>query len=189
MPKPAVIDNDFLSHLGDLNNHSNAFDIILKFFTELDYKVFMHPFVYKYEMHPDLNNPLVMKLFEEGVITVPDLSEVLNGKSGGKTYYELIVKKIYKEFTGKAFPSIKVCDEWKSRVSLGEAHSAAMCVFMDCNYLLSDDNDAVRYLGKVTKRATQKFIHVYNRQDCCDFLRKSGKMSRKELKLIGHKAK
>jgi len=184
----AVIDNDFLDHLGDLNNHDDAFDLIVKFFDALDYKVFIHPHVYKYEKKPG-KNPLVERLFDEGVITVSDLFDVLACKPIEKTRYELVVKQVYKNFTGREFPKIDLFDKWQTGDDLGEVHSAAMCVILECDYLLSDDNKAVRYLGDITKKVAQKFIHVYNRQQCCDLVKKTGLMNRKELRLLGHTAK
>ena len=72
---------------------------------------------------------------------------------------------------------------------LGEVYSAAMCVVLECDYLLSDDNKAIRHIGSITKRVAQRFINVYNRQQCCDLVKETGLMRRKELRLLGHKVK
>lgn len=188
MPKMAVIDNDFLDHLGELRNHDDAFDLIVKFFDALDYKVYIHPLVYKFEKKPG-NNPLIERLFNEDVIIVSDFFDVLETKPTDKSRYELIVKQVYREFTGKTFPVNDLYNEWKRHDDLGEVYSAAMCVVLECDYLLSDDNKAIKYIGNITKRVAQKFINVYSRQQCCDLLKADGLMSRKELKLIGHKVR
>jgi len=64
-----------------------------------------------------------------------------------------------------------------------------MCVVLECDYLLSDDNKAIRHIGSITKRVAQRFINVYNRQQCCDLVKETGLMKRKELRLLGHEAR
>jgi len=188
MPKIAVIDNDFLNHLTELKNREDAFELINQFFTALDYRVVMHPLVYLHEKNPN-PNPIMERLFQDGVISVMELSEIWAGKPGGQSYYETMVKQIYNTFTGKSYPCKSVCTEWKKQNSLGEVHSASMCIFIDCEYLLSDDNHAVQYLGDATKRATQKSILVYNRQQCCDSLKTIGALNHRALNAISHKVR
>ena len=188
MPKTAVIDNDFLNNLIDLRNHNDAYDIIVQFFAALDYKIVMHPLVFKHEKNP-IYYPLMDRLFNEKVITVPELSELWSNISGGKTFYELMVKKVYSEFTGKQYPCHDVCGDWKKQDSLGEVHSVVMCIYMDCECFLSDDGEAVKYLGNATESATQKAVLIYDRQKCCDILKASGALNHNVLNIIGHKKK
>ena len=185
MPKMAVIDTDFLNHLGELDNHDNAFDLIVRFFDALNYKVLIHPLVYKHEKKPG-TNPLVERLFDEGIITVSEFFTALEKKPIYKDHYDLVTRQIYKEFTGKEFPVIDIFTEWKKEEDFGEVHSAAMCVILDYDYLLSDDNETVKHMGNTTKRITQKYINVYNRQQCCDFVRATGLMTRNELRPLAH---
>ena len=76
MPDYAAIDNDFLNHLVDMKDMGDAYDLILRFFHGLDFTVVMHPLIRKNEKNPN-NNTLEDKLFSEGVITVPELSDAL----------------------------------------------------------------------------------------------------------------
>jgi hypothetical protein len=188
MPKIAVIDTDFLNHLSELNNHDNAFDLIVRFFDALNYKVLIHPLVHKHEKKPGAN-PLVKRLFAEGIVTVSDFLDAVVNDSIEKKQYEFVVRQVYRYFTGSDFPNIDLFTQWKKNDDFGEVHSAAMCVTLGCDYLLSDDKKVIRHIGGITKRVAQKFIHVYDRKQCCDIVKESGLMNHKELKLLKHKAK
>jgi len=183
----AVIDTDFLNHLGELNNHDNAFDLIVRFFNALNYKVFMHPLVYKHEKKPG-KNPLVERLFDEGIITVSDFLDVVVNNPVEKKQYEFVVRQVYSYFSGSDFPEIDLFTQWKKNADFGEVHSAAMCILLDCDYLLSDDNKVIRHIGGITKRVAQKFINVYDRKHCCDIVKETGLMNRMELRILRHKA-
>ncbi|MCL2627855.1 MAG: hypothetical protein FWD44_04060 [Oscillospiraceae bacterium] len=188
MKKMAVIDNDFLNHLVELNNRKDAFELIETFFGALEYKVVMHPLVFKYEKSPISNN-LMEKLFNEQLICVPELSEIWTNLPTGQIYYNAMVKQIYYEFTGNPYPCSDVCGDWKKQESLGEIHSAAMCASLNYDVFLSDDNAAVRYLSKAVETAAQKTLIVYNRQQCCDILKEAGLLNHKILNIISHKKK
>ena len=186
MQEFAAIDSDFLSHLVDINDTGDAYDLIVRFFGELDFTVVMHPLVRKYEINPN-KSTLEDKLFSEGVITVPELADIWSNKPGGKRFYEIMVKEMYTRFTGQQYPCTDVCSEWKKQDDLGEIHTAAMCVFMGYGYLLSDDKSVVKKLGGVISRVTQASVQILNRDLCCDILKSRGLMKSNERNRLCHK--
>ena len=54
MPKLAAIDNDFLSHLMNIKDHEDVYELIVRFFSALDLKVIMHPLLRLHEKNLSL---------------------------------------------------------------------------------------------------------------------------------------
>ena len=183
MPKRAAIDTDYLSHLTAIRDYNDVFELIVRFFAELDVEVLMHPLVDEFEKSPTPN--LVLdKLLSEGIITLPTMTDILRAKPGGNLLYEGMVAQIYGDFTGKRYPMSNMYSNWPRGQSLGEVHTAAMCVLLDCKYLFSDDTDAVRFLSRIIKSQTQATVEILNRKMSVERLIGSALISRRERRLI-----
>ena len=100
--------------------------------------------------------------------------------------YEGMVTQIYGDYTGMMYPLSDVCSGWQKGCSLGEVHSAVMCVFLGCEYLFTDDKVAVRHLGKVIKGQTQASVQIVNRRMCAEIIIGSNIVSGKERRLISY---
>ncbi|MCL2046331.1 MAG: hypothetical protein FWG88_08095 [Oscillospiraceae bacterium] len=185
MPKTVAIDTDFLNHLIDIKNHSNVYELIVRFFKELDFIIYMHPLVFMHEKSP-ISNIIFDKLFDENIILVPDMNDILSAKTGGKLMYENMVTQIYSAFVGKQYPDEDVFNTWRRGMNLGEVHTAALCVFFDFEYLLSDDNDVVKHLSDIIKRETQATVNILNREMCGEIIKDSDSFSRRERRLLTH---
>jgi len=185
MPKRAAIDTDFLNHLAGIRDIDDVYALIVRFFCAMDVKVIMHPLVYKHEKSPT-SNPIIDKLFTEGIITVPTMQDILEAKPGGRLMYEGMVTQVYGDYTGKKYPLSDVCSGWQKGCSLGEVHSVVMCVFLDCEYLFSDDMDAVRHLCKIMKMQTQTSVDVLNRKMCGEKIKGSDIITGKERRLLSY---
>lgn len=189
MPGKAAIDNDFLNHLLEIKNHPDLPDLIRRFFIALDVSVFMHPFVYKCEAIV-ITNKVRDILVEDRTISIPELSDIWDNKDGGKMYYEMMVRGIYKDFTGNEYPCNNMFEQWVARQSLGEVHTVVACAFVMSDCFLSDDRGASELQTIVFNRFNRP-VHVYNRHDRCDYLRsialpKNQGLTSKELKMISH---
>jgi len=138
------------------------------------------------EQNPN-SNPICERLFDEGIIQTPEMSDVWKNIPDGQVYYEMLVKSIYRGFTGDEYPYKSVLSGWKKQDDFGEVHSAAMYLCMNCDYLLSDDMNVVRHLSSTALRAVQKHINVLNRDKCYEKLVGKGLISRKILNALCHK--
>ena len=185
MPKRAAIDTDYLSHLTAIRDYNDVFELIVRFFTALDVEVLMHPLVGEFEKSPT-PNPVLDKLFSEGIITLPAMTDILCAKPGGKLLYEGMVSQIYGDFTGIRYPLGNMYSNWPKRQSFGEVHTATMCVLLDCKYLFSDDTGAVRHLSRIIKSQTQATVEILNRKMSVERLVDSALISRKERRLISY---
>ena len=117
----AAIDTDFLNNLANTRDNDDIIDLIARFFKALNVEVIMHPLVYEHEKSP-VPNLIIEELINEGIIVIPTLSEIFEGKPGGKQYYELMVMQMYRDFTGQKYPVDDVCGKWKKQCNLGEIH-------------------------------------------------------------------
>ena len=61
-----------------------------------------------------------------------------------------------------------------------------MCVFMGCDYFLSDDKTVVRHMGKMIRNQTQTPVEVLDRKMCIDKIKDSEIISRDERRALGH---
>lgn len=187
MTKPAFIDTDFLNHLVESRWPDDLFGLIVRFFEALDVSPQMHPFVHKNEAikYP---TPIVVKLFAAEKVVVPELDIILNKYKYGARYYETLVRNIYKDFMGAEYPCKDVFSEWKDRCSLGEVHTAVMCVLLGFTLFYSDDKDAKMFLSKVVRKQTGWQICIKNRNDCCIFLSSKDcrSLNHTELNSLGH---
>ncbi len=190
MPGKAAIDNDFLNHLLEIKGSPDLAGLIRRFFKALDVSTFMHPLVYNKEAIIE-SNKIRDALVKDNTIDVPNLSDLWKNQNGGKKYYEMMVRGIYKNFTGLEYPCDDVINGWKSRCSLGEVHTVVACAFLMCDCFLSDDKKASRELQEIVLRILNRPIKIFNRQDRCDYLRTLGcpereGLSSKELNMLSH---
>ena len=185
MPKRAAIDTDFLTHLAGIRNIDDVYALIVRFFIAMDVEVIMHPLVYEHEKSPTAN-PIIDKLFAEGIILVPALQDILDAKPGGRLMYEGMVMQMYGDYTGKKYPLSDVCSGWQKGCSLGEVHSAVMCVFLGCEYLFSDDMGAVRHMSRIIKVQTQTSVETLSRKMCGEMIKGSDIISGKERRLLSY---
>lgn len=189
MTANVTIDNDFLSHLVEITGYSDLYTLIVDFFDAMKVSVEMHPFVYEYETQP-YQSDLTKKLFTNEIIKISDFA-IIKNSSAKKSYYETMVKQIYYEFTGKAFPCKDVCSEWKKRCSLGEVHTVVFSVMVGMDCFLSDDKEVSRCLGEIVQRIMSKPIEIKNRKECCAYIKGMPKecynLKSKDFKVIAHK--
>ena len=185
----AAIDNDFLNHLLEIKNSDDLPELIRKFFRALKVSVFMHQFVYEREaiiMRDTTRETLV----SDNTIEIVKVGDTWKNISGGREYYSMMVKEIYKSFTGKDYPC-SMFDEWKAGCSLGEVHTVVACAFIMCDCFLSDDHGAATYLSGIVQRKLNHPINIYNRQNRCEYIRSLEPiewegLTSHDLKMISH---
>ena len=185
----AAIDNDFLNHLLDIKNSTDLSELIRKFFKALHVSVFMHQFVYEREAII-VENSTREALVLDNTIEIIQVADTWKNIPGGKEYYSMMVQEIYKSFTGKEYPCA-MFNDWRAGYSLGEVHTVVACAFIMCDCFLSDDRGAATYLQGIVQRKLNHPIHIYNRQNRCEFIRSLAPAEREgltshELKMISH---
>ena len=190
MTRPVSIDYDFLNHLVEIKNHKDPYNLILLFFKALEVAPEMHPLVHEREARPYMGK-LALCLFDSGIISVPELSAIWRSQPGGQRYYEIMVRKVYKDFMGEEYPCPRVCIDWKTQSSLGEVHTVVMCAFLKQDCFLSDDKRAARDLGKIVRKILMEPVNILNRVDCCNYLKQEKRgqhnLTGVELNQLGHK--
>lgn len=175
----AAIDNDFLQHLLEIKKSTDLIGLIKRFFSALGVSVSMHPLVYKHEASV-ISNKNREKLFDEETISVVPLDRLWN-EDGGREYYFIMVKDLYKRFTGKEYPCQEDENSWKARESLGEVHTVVMCKMMSYHCFLSDDRDAISILQRIINQRWSHPITIHNRKDRCEYLKTKPKEERENL--------
>lgn len=185
--KKVAIDNDFLDHLlkikGSRRNpldEAALTDLIGRFFVAQELSPVMHSMVYEHEALV-FKNAVRDKLTQEGILSIIPLGDILKTKEGGETYYAMMVREIYREFTGKPYPCKNVFQDWKSRMSLGEIHTVVMCAFLHYDCFLSDDSEAAKKLPGIVKRRLNHPISIDTRNACCARLRSRSEVDRQRL--------
>ncbi len=184
-----TIDNDFLSKLVEINGRDDLVQLITDFFLDLDVSPEMHSLVYEKEHTPNQND-ISKVLFDDEVVRISDFAQITSCNTK-KNYYELHIKKIYKEFTDDDYPCSNVCTDWVAGKSLGEVHTVVFSIMLGYDCFLSDDRDA-RDLANIVFRLISKPINVRNRADCCEQIRSlpdetPRRLKRNDLRVIEHK--
>lgn len=187
---PVAIDNDFLNHLLGIKNHTDLEQLIKRFFAALQVRVSMHRMVYDHEAIV-INNPLRDILVADSTIAIVELESIWNGIPSKKTYYEMIIKEIYKDFTGIEYPCRNVFEDWKAHCSLGEVHTVVMCALLTWDCFLSDDKEAASKLQAIAIRKLNWTVNIYSREKCCAYLKELSIEERQglnsnELKKLSH---
>lgn len=167
---PVAIDNDFLNHLLGIKNHTDLEHLIKRFFVALQVRVSMHRMVYDHEAIV-LKNSLRDSLIADSTISIVELDSIWNGISSKKKYYEIIVKEIYKDFTGIEYPCNNFFNDWKAQSSLGEVHTVVMCALLTWDCFLSDDKQAASKLQVIASRKLNWPVNIYSRANCCAYLK------------------
>lgn len=196
MCKEAVIDNDFIEHLlqTDWPDEDGGIASLVKdFFQDLQLKPIMHELVYEYELM-DVSTPQEIKdtagdFFDTGVVVKKDICAFLPDCTA-KRYYEKVFREIYHDFKGDV-PIGDILGEWKRKCSLGEVHSTTMCVILECDVFLSDDDDSCK-LQRIVKEKFSFDIQVQNRRAACDAIRKRGEktlLNKKKRRALAHLAR
>lgn len=184
-----AIDNDFLGHLIDIKGRPDLLNLIIEFFNVMGVSPEMHPLVYTEECVPN-QKAITKNLFEDGVVKVSNF-DIITSDPSRKMFYEMQVKKVYRSFMGVEYPCSNVCNDWKSRMSLGEVHTTVFCVMVGYDCFLSDDNDVASKLSSIINRIMSKPIQVKNRLACCEYIRQlpSGthNLKRNDLRALAHR--
>ena len=186
-----AIDNDFLNHLLEIRTYPNLEDLIFRFFSALQIRAVMHPFVRHNEAEIK-QNVVRDNLFSAGIISEVNLDELLFCDEEKVKYYSMIVRVIYKDFTGKDYPCKDVLHDWVSQSNLGEVHTVVMCALLYYDCFLSDDGDAARDLQGIVSRRLAWRVNIYNRKRSCDYLlslpqESRSALNRSEIRLLAHK--
>jgi len=199
MPRTAYIDTDFFQALADIERHNDVPSLLNRFFIALDVVPYMHPFVYKHEIEHFIN-PKKRKIFEMGVIKIPQISEVLDNPLK-EFLYKNTVEELYRILNRDEIPLNDVMSEWKYMANLGEIHSMALgAIQSDMHneiWFLSDDCNASRRIKFFASTLVQKLPRVLTRLDCVNHLRTNGqeiltnecKLSGRELKMLSYEKK
>lgn len=167
MPRPAAIDNDFLSHLVETSGSQKEIcSLIRDFFQGLDLSPELHQLIWQYET--DQKNPIIRQLLVEKVMAFRALPDILTTRPEGGRYYEFLVRNVYREMTGREYPC-DVYTEWRKFQSLGEVHCAVTCLFLNYVGLLSDDKEA-KSLKTIMKHKAGRPVQILNRTDCRNYL-------------------
>lgn len=170
MPKPAAIDNDFLNHLVETTGSQEEIcSLIQDFFQGLDLSPELHQFIWQHET--DQNNPVIRQLLVDKVVALQTLSNILTTRPDGGRYYELLVRTVYREMTGREYPC-DVYHGWVKSQSLGEVHCAVTCLFLNYVCLLSDDKEA-KNLKTIMKHKASRPVTILNRTDCRNYLQEN----------------
>jgi hypothetical protein len=188
-----VIDTDFLQRLSEIHGSTDPFDLICRFFNALDVKPYLHGLVYQHEV-AHATNPLIQRLLNNHIVEQVDIQTVLSTLPGGEQHYQMMVKDLYRSFTGQPYPTLDVLTNWKAGCSIGEVHTASLCAFLDNEndniWFLSEDLQVFRILGNLTLYPPFTPVVVMNRSMCCDHIRLNPNplypIHRKELKYIAH---
>lgn len=180
----AGLDTDFLNHITEIRKHPDLYTLVCNFFTVLDVAPSMHSLVYEKEVLTQ--NEIKKRLFNEGVIGIQSMESIWKSKPGGKRYYEMMVRQLYRESTGQDYPCADVCKHWKARQSLGEIHTLVMCAFLGWTCLLSDDKGA-KTAAEIAKSILAT-VEVKSRKDCYELLQAQPTLpfTPKELKRLTH---
>lgn len=163
MPKPAAIDNDFLSHLVETSgSREEICSLIRDFFQDLDFSPELHQLIWQHETEQD--NPVIRQLLIDRTVVLRTLSDILTARPGGGRYYEFLVRAVYRDMTGLDYPC-DVYEEWRSSQSLGEVHCVVACLFLNYACLLSDDKRA-KNLKTIMRHKAGRPVEILNRADC-----------------------
>ena len=189
--KVAAIDNDFLNHLLEIKAHPNLLGLIQRFFSALQVNAVMHPLVLHNEAEITSNTTRIA-LFSSGTITEVDMDSSLFSDESKKQYCYMLIKVIYKDFTGEEYPCEDVINGWVSQKSLGEVHTVVMCALLYYECFLSDDHDAAKYLQGIVDRRLNWKVNIYNRQNRCDYIKNlpselKADLTRDEIRMLSHK--
>lgn len=184
----AIIDTDFVIKLSEINRPLPDVHIIVKaVFAALALDVLMHPLVYEHEVLQ--KNKKVLSFFENSIIGIPLLEEILQNDPARVAYYEYVMPELYKAFHGIeiALPEAKtIYTYWKSGESLGEIHSLTMCLLCGCGIFLSDDSDS-KILQGIIRQKSLGLIQVYSRQEALSYCEEGSlKISRSDRRAFSH---
>ena len=182
----AAIDNDFLSHITEINRPQAEIAALTKRVLDgLGLQAVMHPLIYEKEL---LQTSKSKFMFDNKIIHKASFADIFQNDDERKAYYCFLVPELYKRIKGYDLDThgADVFTHWKSRDSLGEVHSMSMCLVSGCGIFLSDDNDSKQLKGFI-ERDFSEVISVYNRDDVIAIL-PVGILKREERRLFTHKA-
>lgn len=184
----AAIDNDFTGHLVEAHLDDDRLVYLLNtIFSELGLSAVMHPLIYEYELLKD--KPRIAMLFNLGIVNKAEFVDIHQNDPVKKSYYAFLVQNLYRDLNGESLSlsGEDIFTEWKSRSSLGEIHSVAMCLICDCGIFLSDDGDSKILQNLIQDKALGN-ICVYNRKELIDVHLENGetKLPRKDRLSLAH---
>lgn len=195
MQKEAAVDNDFVTHLSEIDNweQKKLMETVKLLFDELNISPVMHELVYTNELNVLSDSSNIKKallFFENGIIKQKKIYDFLDTESKRK-YYEMVFKEVYRDFKGNLPDSIKdIFKDWKKRASLGETHTVVMCFMINCDIFLSDDSGS-ETLAKILRSKKAFDVKVYNREKACERLKEIGStaINKTDRRVLKHKAK
>ncbi len=183
----AAIDNDFLLRLLKITGNDDLYGFIVSFFDTMKVIPEMHYLVYHKE-YVLMQNNLSKQFFDNGIVRISDFEKITSDPIK-KRLYEMQVKYIYQKITGEQYPCKDICNNWISRKSLGEIHTVVFCVLVGIDCFLSDDKGS-KHLSKIVDDSVSEPIKVWNREDCCEHIRRLPKgthpFNRKDLRALSH---
>ena len=169
----AAVDTDFLLHLVTTDGlGDDRCEIIAELFEKMLVEPIMHGLVHDYELQKPAQRPtapdaaLALELFAAEVVAVKPLEDIVGEDPDARDYYKLVFSELYQDVKKKAPPIDDILTEWTYHESLGEVHSAVMCVFLDCGLFLSDDNDSRTLKTSVLTKFNFN-VTVYDREAAC----------------------
>lgn len=169
----AAVDTDFLLHLVATEGLKPPISaVIARLFEAMQVTPIMHELVHKHELHGRDGSPAApnaaraLELFDEKIIEIQLLRDIFADDPEAVRYYREIFPVLYYEVKRTAPPVQDVLTGWAYGASLGEVHSAVMCMFIGCGLFLSDDSDA-QTLADTMKNKYIFDIIIYDRKEAC----------------------
>lgn len=138
-----IIDTDFLNHIVRTPNGETVMKKIIDYF---DYKLLMHPFVYKREIkniHSDTER------FVKNYVKVLKYSDFIKSEEDDYMYnFDFVI--LFKEMNSReiSFGNQNYRTYHKSNENLGEIHSVLLSRALNIPVLLSDDFNAKEIAAK-----------------------------------------
>lgn len=188
--KIALIDNDYIQHLMQINleNEELWLNLIQRLFSALGYKIKIHELVYKNELMDKGTSENMKKksrnLVNNEIVTIACVEEIRTDYMQ-KMYYEMIFEEICRYILGE-MPVGNVWTEWRRKSSLGEIHSLSMCATLGYDLFLSDDSDSKEIMRFIDEKFVDQNIKVFNRNDSMELALESNgtSFSKNERRLI-----
>ena len=189
MKETALIDNDFVQHLAEIEyiDEDHWKDLILRLFIALDCSLAFHELLYRNEVMDISNSDVVKKriagFVKDGHIEIKNL-DIIQSDSAREEYYGIVFEEVCNDILGY-IPVKDIFNDWSRGNSLGEIHSLTMCAVCGYALFLSDDSDAQRIRVFLQRKFMANSINVYNRENCLEVaLENGGAFGRLEKRLI-----
>lgn len=132
-----ILDTDFMNYMIRANDIKDKTYFFNKIINDLKVDPVIHEFLYEKEM---MDNPLVKKLVDEGVIRVIKYEDFLEDLND--SYYSKLFSDLYKCCNGREldYGNSDFSTYQESEANLGEIHSVILAMYTGYTLFFSNDN-------------------------------------------------